>query len=92
MNKKKVFSKKVRLNNCKQTTTLKRVGRILKVSKALKIQQVITKVGLSRSYIWKLEQANKFPKHFKVGLRAIRWLETDIDTWLEERKAESNPK
>lgn len=60
------------------------------MSKALKVQQVIEKTGLSRSYLWKLEKVGKFPKRFRVGLRAIRWLESEIDRWLEEKKAASN--
>lgn len=59
------------------------------MSKALKIHEVISKTGLSRSYIWKLEKVGKFPKRFRVGLRAIRWSENEVDAWLEEKKAEN---
>jgi prophage regulatory protein len=60
------------------------------MKKALTVHQVTSKTGLCRSYIWKLEKVGKFPRSFKVGLRAIRWLESDIDAWLEEKRAESN--
>ena len=53
--------------------------------KALRFKQVKDKTSLSRSHIWKLEQAGKFPKRFAIGSRGVRWLESDIDQWLLDR-------
>ena len=53
--------------------------------KALRFNQVKDKTSLSRSHIWKLEQAGKFPKRFAIGSRGVRWLESDIDQWLLDR-------
>ena len=30
---------------------------------------------------------NKLPKQSKIGERAIAWLESDIDAWIDERLA-----
>ncbi|WP_367417309.1 AlpA family phage regulatory protein [Snodgrassella alvi] len=30
---------------------------------------------------------NKFPKQFKIGKRAIAWLESDFDAWIDESLA-----
>ena len=53
--------------------------------KALDIKAVKEKTSLSRSHIYKLEQAGKFPKRFAIGSRGVRWLESDIDQWLLDR-------
>ena len=50
---------------------------------ALNFTQLKEKVSLSRSHIWNLEQAGKFPKRFSIGVRGVRWLESDIDAWLQ---------
>ncbi len=38
--------------------------------------------GLSRSSIYRLMRAGQFPEPVKVGLRAVRWRESDLATWL----------
>ncbi|MEN9433918.1 MAG: hypothetical protein RLZZ422_1507 [Pseudomonadota bacterium] len=53
--------------------------------KALSFNQVSEKTSLSRSHIWKLEHAGKFPKRFSIGARGVRWLESEIDAWLADR-------
>jgi predicted DNA-binding transcriptional regulator AlpA len=44
--------------------------------------EVMIRCRLSRSQIWKLEQADRFPKRKKYGFRRIAWLATDIQKWL----------
>ena len=41
--------------------------------------------GLSRSTIYRLMRAGQFPEPVKVGLRAVRWRESDLATWLASR-------
>lgn len=53
--------------------------------KALSFNQVKEKTSLSRSHIWKLEHAGQFPKRFAIGVRGVRWLESEIDAWLADR-------
>lgn len=49
---------------------------------------VEAKTGLSRSTIYEKIKNGTFPKPIKLGPRAVGWLETEIDAWLEERLAE----
>jgi len=48
-------------------------------------------VGLCRSHVHKLVSQGLFPRQIKLGLRSSGWVESEIDTWLEQRIAESRP-
>jgi prophage regulatory protein len=49
----------------------------------LRIDAVEAKTGLDRVTIWRLERGGKFPRRRKVSERAVRWLEWEIDQWME---------
>ena len=48
-------------------------------------KEVERRTGLSRSSIYEHMSQGTFPKNFKVGLRAVAWLEQDIDEWMQSR-------
>lgn len=45
------------------------------------------KVGLSLSTIWRMEKAGLFPRRRKLSPGAVGWLESEINEWLQSRKA-----
>jgi len=49
----------------------------------LRLTEVRSRVGLSRSQIYRQISDGKFPKAYNLGARAVAWLESDIDTWIE---------
>jgi prophage regulatory protein len=51
----------------------------------LRRPQVIARTGLKRSAIYEQMAAGTFPKCIKLGPRAVGWLETEIDDWLQSR-------
>ena len=53
--------------------------------KFLRWRQVSERTGLSRSGIYSKVYAGEFPQPFKLGVRAIGWLESDIDDWIDEQ-------
>ena len=55
----------------------------------LRLPDVQARTGLSRSLIYDLAKNERFPKQVSLGSRAVGWLESEVDTWLEERIAES---
>lgn len=60
------------------------------VSNALVIlrrKQVQARTGLSRSSIYGLMKAesNPFPQSIRISPRAVGWLESDIDTYIQAR-------
>jgi prophage regulatory protein len=50
--------------------------------KLLKLQQVIERVALSKSTIYRGMDDGSFPRPFKLGSRMVRWLSDDIDAYL----------
>ena len=57
--------------------------------KILRLPEVQIKTGLSRSTIYLRMAKGSFPKTISLGERAIGWLNSDVDQWLDERIAAS---
>lgn len=55
----------------------------------LRLNQVKARTGLSRSTIYAYITQNLFPTPLKLGPRAVGWLESDIQSWVEEKIVES---
>ncbi len=53
--------------------------------KMLRLPSVIELTGLSRSSIYLRMKNNAFPQSISLGDRAVAWLESDIEQWLDER-------
>ena len=51
----------------------------------LRLSKVKEITALSTSTIWRLEKAGKFPKRRKIGLRAVSWLNSEIEEWMASR-------
>jgi len=49
----------------------------------LRLPDVKNKTGLSTSQIYALMKERKFPRQIELGLRAVGWLSTEIEEWLE---------
>ena len=56
----------------------------------LRREEVETLVSLSRSSIYAAMARGDFPRPLRVGQRAVRWSEADIERWLATR-AEADP-
>jgi prophage regulatory protein len=55
----------------------------------LRLPEVKTRTGLSRSTIYARVAEKTFPKSVSLGARAVGWIEADIQDWLNARIAES---
>ena len=60
------------------------------MSKFIRIQEVLEITKLSRTTLWRLEKLGKFPKRHKIGVRAVAWLQQDIDHWIENFTSNDN--
>ena len=58
-------------------------------NKIIRLPAVKEKTGLSRSSIYLRMTKNDFPKSISLGDRAIGWLESDIEQWLDDKIAAS---
>ena len=59
------------------------------MSNILKLKNVVSKVGLSRSTIYNQINSGDFPKQIRLGKRSVGFLESEIDDWIMKRVAES---
>lgn len=55
----------------------------------IKINEVIHRTAKSRSSIYKAINDGKFPKPYKIGDRAVAFLNSDIDAWIDEQTAKA---
>ncbi|MEP8704837.1 helix-turn-helix transcriptional regulator [Enterobacter roggenkampii] len=46
--------------------------------------------GLTDKWFYKLISLGEFPKPIKLG-RSSRWLESEVEAWLQQRIANSRP-
>ena len=51
----------------------------------LRRPQVEARTGLSRSTLYQYIQDGHFPRPVSLGPRAVGWLESDVNTWIEAR-------
>ena len=54
----------------------------------LTLNVVRQRTGLSRTTIWRWEKLKKFPQRVYVGARSPRWVESEVDEWIETLKAD----
>ncbi len=47
------------------------------------------RTGLSRSTVYLMISRKEFPPPVSLGERAVGWVESEIDQWLDARIAES---
>lgn len=56
------------------------------MSKAiLRLPVVIARTGLSRSYIYLLISKGQFPRQVALGERAVGWIESEVQAWIESQ-------
>ena len=52
--------------------------------KFLKLPQVISITGLSRSAVYQAISEGRFPNQINLGARSIAFLESEVQEWMEE--------
>ena len=58
-------------------------------NKIIRLPEVKNKTGLSRSTIYLSMAKGTFPKTISLSERAVGWLDSDIEQWLDKRIAAS---
>jgi prophage regulatory protein len=51
----------------------------------LKVDDVITRLGVSRSTIWRLTQSGDFPRPVAISPGRKGWLKSQVDAWIASR-------
>lgn len=57
-----------------------------------RLPQVMARVGLSRSEIYRRIAAGDFPQPVKLGERASAWNAAEVDRWIADRIAARDAK
>ena len=55
----------------------------------LRLREVKRMVGLSRSSIYNAIARNDFPRQISLGARAVGWVRTEVEAWVNRRIAAS---
>ena len=55
------------------------------VNTILRLQAVKIRTGLSRSTIYLRISEGRFPKSISLGSRAVGWIETEINDWINQQ-------
>jgi prophage regulatory protein len=51
----------------------------------LPLRDVIARVGIQKSQIYKLVDLSEFPRPIRLSYKASRWVESEINVWIENK-------
>ena len=51
--------------------------------KLLSQPQVLERIGLGRTTLWRMEKAGEFPRRRQVSANRVMWIEAEVDLWIE---------
>ena len=52
------------------------------IVRILKLKEVLTRTGLGKTTLYMLISNGDFPQQIPLGLRAVGWLESEVDAWI----------
>lgn len=55
----------------------------------IRLPEVQRRTGYGKAWLYKLIAQKRFPKPVKIGSRAIAFVESEIDDWINQRIEES---
>ena len=53
----------------------------------IRLKEVMETTGLSRSCIYKYIEGGNFPRNVPLGGRAVGWVESEVQEWINSRVA-----
>ena len=56
------------------------------VKRFLRRPEVLTKIGISKTSLYNLEKAGRFPQHILLGPRTAVWDEAAVEAWMNSRQ------
>lgn len=51
----------------------------------IRLTEVLHKTGLSKATLYRLMNGGDFPKNTTLGLRAVAWVESEVNQWIEQK-------
>lgn len=50
--------------------------------KVIRLPELTSRIGLSKSQVYKMCRRGSFPKPMKLGPRASAWVEEEVNQWM----------
>lgn len=55
-------------------------------NRLLRPKEVVARLGISRSTLWRLERSKEFPARRQISKNAVGWLESEVDAYIKGLK------
>jgi len=68
---------------------LKSIGGHYMSNSFIRLPEVQRRTGYSKAWLYRLISEKRFPQPVKIGSRAIAFIESEIDEWINLRITES---
>jgi len=52
-------------------------------TRLIRLSEEMNKPGFGKAWIYRLISQNRFPQPVKIGIRAIAFIESEIDEWIQ---------
>jgi prophage regulatory protein len=65
----------------------KQLAEPRRATRLIRLPEVMSRVGLGRSTIYRWMSQGSFPKPVQLGGHAVAWSEEKIDEWIEQRQS-----
>ncbi|HFF8583239.1 MULTISPECIES: helix-turn-helix transcriptional regulator [Enterobacteriaceae] len=54
----------------------------------IRLPEVCRRTGYGKSWIYRLINEERFPQPVKIGFRAVAFVESEVDAWINQRITE----
>ena len=54
------------------------------MDKMLRQEEVAEAIGFSRGHIWRMVSQRRLPPPYRMGLRSVRWKQSEIQGWIDD--------
>lgn len=54
------------------------------LERLIRLPEVKSRTGLSTSDLYRRVEAGTFPRQIKLGVKAVAWIETEVQEWIEK--------
>lgn len=49
----------------------------------IRLPEVLKRTGFGKAWIYRLISEGRFPAHVKIGVRAVAFVESEVDEWIQ---------
>ena len=63
----------------------KPTGKPVVVQKLIRLPEVLSRLGISKSQLYRMVKAGEFPESIQIGRNAVAWPASQVDDWIRNR-------